>query len=197
MFSSEPILTFANRFEPTDQSALSNRAYLSAEGVRKCFTLDTPVKPTAQQNARFVERFCRARRRVVHTPTHDQSPPLSAAQPACHNSRLPSSPSAIVAQSSSSGKKPLKRSMTPRGREMAAKKAKGIERKLPWSWSAGGAGSASWGGGGVACAAAWGAVEAEGARAPPPERVEVPISAQRTVGNRRASVPSVHRFPRR
>ena len=47
---------------------------------------------------------------------------------------------AIVAQSSSSAKKPLKRSMTPRG-EMAAKKAKGIERKLPamvmehgWRW---------------------------------------------------------------
>jgi hypothetical protein len=39
--------------------------------------------------------------------------------------------SAIVAQSSSSAKKPLKRSMTPRSREMAAKKAKGIERKLP------------------------------------------------------------------
>ncbi len=49
--------------------------------------------------------------------------------------------SAIVAQSSSSAKKQLKRSMTPSGREMAAKKAKGIERKLPalvmehgWRW---------------------------------------------------------------
>jgi len=40
--------------------------------------------------------------------------------------------SAIVAQPSSS-KKALKRSATPRGREMAAKKAKGIEKKLPWS----------------------------------------------------------------
>ena len=39
---------------------------------------------------------------------------------------------AIVAQPSSSAKT-LKRSATPRGRDMAAKKAKGIEKKLPWS----------------------------------------------------------------
>ena len=39
---------------------------------------------------------------------------------------------AIVAQPSSSARA-LKRSATPRGREMAAKKAKGIEKKLPWS----------------------------------------------------------------
>ena len=61
---------------------------------------------------------------------------------------------------------------------------------------AGGAGSASGGGGGVACAAAWGAVEAEGARAPPPERVVVPISAQRTVCVPWHRSASVHRFPR-
>jgi hypothetical protein len=40
--------------------------------------------------------------------------------------------SAIVAQPSSSAKA-LKRSATPRGRDAAAKKAKGIEQKLPWS----------------------------------------------------------------
>ena len=39
---------------------------------------------------------------------------------------------AIVAQPSSSARA-LKRSTTPRGREMAAKKARGIEKKLPWS----------------------------------------------------------------
>ena len=39
---------------------------------------------------------------------------------------------AIVAQPSSSTRA-LKRSATPRGREIAAKKAKGIEKKLPWS----------------------------------------------------------------
>ena len=38
----------------------------------------------------------------------------------------------IVAQPSSSARA-LKRSAIPRGREMAAKKAKGIEKKLPWS----------------------------------------------------------------
>ena len=112
MFSSEPIFDFANRFEPTDQRAVSNRADLSGRRVPKFCTLDTPVKPTARTNARFVERFVARDVAWCHTPTHDQSPPLSAAQPACHNSRLPSSPSAIVAQSSSSAKKPLKRSMT-------------------------------------------------------------------------------------
>lgn len=40
--------------------------------------------------------------------------------------------SAIVALPSSS-KKALKRSATPRARDMAAKKAKGIEQKLPWA----------------------------------------------------------------
>ena len=39
---------------------------------------------------------------------------------------------AIVAQPSSSARA-LKRSTTPRGREMAAKKARGIEKKLPWA----------------------------------------------------------------
>ena len=68
MFSSEPILTFANRFEPTDQSALSNRAYLSAEGVRKFFTLDTPVKPTAHTKRATCRAFpSRATSRGAHT----------------------------------------------------------------------------------------------------------------------------------
>ena len=39
---------------------------------------------------------------------------------------------AIVSRPSSSARA-LKRTSTPRGREMAAKKAKGIERKLPWA----------------------------------------------------------------
>ena len=39
---------------------------------------------------------------------------------------------AFVAQPSSSAKT-LKRSVTPRGREMPAKRAKGIKKKLPWS----------------------------------------------------------------
>ena len=37
MFSSEPIFSLANRFEPTDQSALSNRAYLSGRRGAEIF----------------------------------------------------------------------------------------------------------------------------------------------------------------
>ncbi|ACO68942.1 predicted protein [Micromonas commoda] len=48
----------------------------------------------------------------------------------------------------------------------------------------------------VGASPAEGAVEAEGARAPPPERVVVPISAQRTVCVPWHRSASVHRFPR-
>ena len=137
MFSSEPILTFANRFEPTDQRAVSNRADFSGRRVPKIFTLDTPVKPTARTNARFVERFVARDVAWCHTPTHDQSPPLSAAQPACHKSRLPSSPSAIVAQSSSSAKKPLKRSMTFRTQSWRARGGWGATDRERWEAKSG------------------------------------------------------------
>ena len=57
LFSSEPVLTCANRFEPTDQRAVSNRAYLSGPRVRKFFTLDTPVKPTAHTKRAICRAF--------------------------------------------------------------------------------------------------------------------------------------------
>ena len=59
--------------------------------------------------------------------THQRTLPLSAAQPLCPSSRPLSSPSRLPPQT-------LKRSATPLCREMTAKKAKGIERKLPWSF---------------------------------------------------------------
>jgi len=48
MFSSEPILRLANRFEPTDQRALSNRTDLSGRRVANFFTHGTPVKSPAR-----------------------------------------------------------------------------------------------------------------------------------------------------
>ena len=53
MFSSEPILRFPNRFEPTDQRAVSNITYLSGRRVPKFFTHGTPVKSPARS------RLCR------------------------------------------------------------------------------------------------------------------------------------------
>ena len=53
MFSSEPILRLANRFEPTDQRALSNRTDFSGRKVAIFFTHGTPVKSPARS------RLCR------------------------------------------------------------------------------------------------------------------------------------------
>jgi hypothetical protein len=55
MFSSEPILKLANRFEPTDQRAVSNRADLSGRRVAKIFTHGTPVKSPRALDRAFHE----------------------------------------------------------------------------------------------------------------------------------------------
>ena len=93
-----------------------------AEGCR----FFSPTAPRSTQvNARSQSvslRFflLRARRRATHRCSRRATIYMSQQS------------SAIVAQPSSSAKA-LKRSATPRGRDAAAKKTKGLEHKLPWS----------------------------------------------------------------
>ena len=113
--------------------------HLSGRRVPNFFTHGTPVnrsRPRIVESGdcgclrhfdfcRFARRFLRARRACASiTPTH----------PAANRRAtiMSQQSSAIVAQPSSSAKAP-KRSATPRGRDAAAKKTKGLEHKLPCS----------------------------------------------------------------
>ena len=100
MFSSEPILKNANRFEPTFQRGVSKRADLSGRRVANFLTHGTPVN---RSRPRIVESgdcgclrhfdFCRfARRflpRINHTNAPRRSPPRNHHVPAVVRHRRP------------------------------------------------------------------------------------------------------------
>ena len=188
MFSSEPILTFANRFEPTDQSALSNRAYLSGRGVRKFFTLETPVKPTGHKTREW-SRVSVAR--DVAWCTHQRTISPHRSPPRNHHvlgvvrDRRPVD--FLREEAAEAIHDP---SWSRVGREESRRASSAS--CLPWSWSTGGAGSAI--GGAASPARLQRALSKRMARAPLPPSASwypYPRNAQWATLEHRSIGPSV------